>query len=91
MGAAEDGNPPVSPLMRAILGLFAAPRINMREDYEMVRRAQRVLSWVPRDPERILDRSVTAQAGHEIPLRIFLPKVRMGEGVLLFFIFLPSG
>ncbi|HHT14085.1 MAG TPA: alpha/beta hydrolase [Propionibacterium sp.] len=83
--AADDANPPVNPLMRAILGLFAAPRINMREDYELVRRAQRALSWVPRDPDRILDRSVTAQAGHEIPLRIFLPKTRMGEGMLLFF------
>lgn len=86
MGAsARDAHPPVNPLMRAILGLFAAPRINMREDYEKVRRAQRALSWVPRDPERIFDQSVTAHGGHEIPLRIFLPRTPTRKGVLLFF------
>ncbi|SDL73821.1 alpha/beta hydrolase [Tessaracoccus oleiagri] len=86
MGAtAREAHPPVNPLMRAILGLFAAPRINMREDYEKVRRAQRALSWVPRDPERIFDQSVTAHGGHQIPLRIFLPRTASRKGVLLFF------
>lgn len=72
-------------LTRAVLGLFAAPRLNMREDYEKVRRAQRALTRTPRDPYRILDHAVRADDGREIPVRIFLPRVVTRAGVLLFF------
>lgn len=76
---------PVSRLTRAVLGLFAAPRINMREDYEMVRRAQRVLSRPYRASPRLRDKTVRAADGHEIPVRIFLPKERARGDALLFF------
>lgn len=76
---------PIGRLARAVLGLFAAPRLNIREDYEKVRRLQRVLSWVPRDPERIQDHVVASPEGHDIPVRVFLPKERTRDGVLLFF------
>src|SRR5690625_1791149 len=35
---------PVNRLVKAVLSLFAAPRINMREDYEKVRKFQRQLA-----------------------------------------------
>nr|NLD40927.1 alpha/beta hydrolase [Actinomycetales bacterium] len=75
----------VSRLTSAILGLFAAPRINMREDYEKVRRAQRALSFARPDPERTFDRTVPSAEGHEVPVRVFLPKEATRSGVLLFF------
>lgn len=85
MEETEREAPPISRLASAVLGLFAAPRLNMREDYEKVRRLQRVLAWVPRDPERIQDHVVEAEEGHDIPVRVFLPKTRTRDGVLLFF------
>ncbi|NLE97005.1 MAG: alpha/beta hydrolase [Propionibacterium sp.] len=81
----RDERPPVNPLVSGILGLFAAPRINMREDYEKVRRAQRVLTWVPKDPDRIFDQVLASKAGHEITVRIVLPKSPTRDGVLVFF------
>lgn len=76
---------PVGRLTRAVLSLFAAPRINMREDYQMVRRAQRVLSRPRRASSRLRDRTVRALDGHEIRVRVFLPRVRTSGEVLLFF------
>lgn len=78
-------DPPVSRLASAVLGLFAAPRLNIREDYQKVRRLQRILAWVPRDPERIRDHVVESVEGHQIPVRVFLPKEAIRSGVLLFF------
>lgn len=57
----------------------------MRQDYAKVRRAQRVLTWVPRDPDRIFDQSVPSDEGHDIPVRIILPKHPTRDGVLVFF------
>lgn len=76
---------PVGRLAQAVLGLFAAPRINMREDYLMVRKAQRVLSWLPVDRSRVLDRSVERDDGTEIPVRLFHPGTTTSPGILLFF------
>lgn len=82
---AEGESAPVSWLTRAVLSLFAAPRINMREDYEMVRRAQRALSRPYRASRRLRDKTVRAPEGHEIPVRVFLPKEPTAGDVLLFF------
>lgn len=85
MSEPGTGPAPVGRLAQAVLGLFAAPRINMREDYQLVRRAQRALSWLPLDRTRILDRSVPRPDGTEIPVRLFHPKGDARAGVLLFF------
>lgn len=69
----------------AVLSLFAAPRIKMREDYQMVRLAQRALSRPVRTLPRLHDVTVAAADGHDIKVRIFLPKVRLHREVLLFF------
>ena len=77
---------PVNRFVRAILGLFAAPRVDMREDYEKVRRLQRQLA-VPRVPtNRAVDYEVPSEAGtHHIPVRVFHPKEQTRDDVLVFF------
>lgn len=85
MDARGGSEAPLGRLAQAVLGLFASPRINMHEDYRMVRRVQRALSWVPVDRSRILDRSVPRPDGTEIPVRLFHPRGDAPPGVLLFF------
>lgn len=73
-------------LARAFMHLFAAPRVNMREDYEKVRRLQRQLAALPMPRYRALDRQITSDDGsRQIPVRIFQPKEQRRDDVLLFF------
>lgn len=73
-------------LFRAGLSLFAAPRLNMREDYPKVRRLQRQLAALPAPRYRALDRRIISDDGsHAIPLRVFQPKVQWRDDVLLYF------
>ncbi|MFV0432674.1 MAG: alpha/beta hydrolase [Leucobacter sp.] len=72
-------------LTRAFLRLFAAPRLDVRRDYEKMRRFQR-LAAAPVPRYRTLDRAITSEDGsHDIPVRVFLPKERRREDVILFF------
>lgn len=78
--------PPVNRLVRAVLRLFAAPRVNMHEDYERVRRLQRHLAAMPVPGVRAQFRETAVPAdGHDIPVRVFSPVERAREDVLLFF------
>jgi acetyl esterase/lipase len=76
----------VNPLFRAVLSLFAAPRVNMREDYEKVRRRQRRLAALPAPRYQASDWQVPSDDGdHRVPARIFSPKKRLRDDVLVFF------
>lgn len=76
---------PVNRFVRAILGLFAAPRINMREDYEKVRRLQRQFT-APTPASRATDYQIPAEHGaHHIPVRVFHPREQRRKTVLVFF------
>lgn len=69
-----------------MLRLFAAPRLNMREDYEKVRRMQRRLAGLLMPPYRASRWNHLARDGHpHVPVRIFQPKVQRREDVLVFF------
>src|SRR5699024_3816607 len=73
---------PVNRFVRAILGLFAAPRINMREDYEKVRRLQRQFT-APTPASRATDYQIPAEHGaHHIPVRVFHPREQRRKTVL---------
>lgn len=73
-------------LARAVLRLFAAPRLNVQEDYEKVRRLQRQLAARPLPRYKSLDRRIVSEDGsHQIPVRVFHPKVQRRDEVLLFF------
>lgn len=58
----------------------------MRDDYEKVRRFQRRLASLPAPRYHALDRElVSADGDHAVPVRIFQPKERRRNEVLLFF------
>lgn len=84
MSTDEATGPQINPVMRAVLGLFAAPRLNMREDYRKVRLFQRLAAG-PTGRFHTLDQSILAADGHEIPVRVFLPREIVHDDVLLFF------
>jgi len=85
MSADEPADSRVNPVVRAVLRLFAAPRVRMLEDYPKVRRLQRLLAGTPRR-YRFLDRAILADDGsREIPVRVFQPREREHGDVLLFF------
>ena len=86
MDESERTRPPINRLARAVMRLFAAPRVNMREDYERVRRLQRHVAQLPLPGPRVPYREVTETSGaHPITCRVFEPVERRREDVLLFF------
>ncbi len=73
-------------LLRAALSLFAAPRLNMREDYGKVRRLQRQLAALPVPGHRVTDWQTLPDDGSDrVPVRVFQPKELRRDDVLLFF------
>jgi len=75
----------VNPLLRALLGLFAAPRVDMQEDYEKVRRRQRRLAVLTEPRYRAASwRTVTGDEDSHVPVRIFEPREQRRQEVLLF-------
>lgn len=71
-------------MLAAFLRLFAAPRLNMQEDYPKVRRFQRLLAG-PTGRYQVLDKVILARdESHEIPVRVQLPRQRLHSDVLLF-------
>lgn len=73
-------------LLRAVLRPFAAPRINMREDYEKVRRLQRRLAAVLSPRRYTVDREIISpEDGRRIPIRVFRPREKLRDEVLIFF------
>lgn len=76
----------MSLLRRAVFGLFSAPRLNMREDYEKVRRLQRQLASLPVPRYRTPTwRTIADDDGRHVPVRVFQPAEVTREDVLLFF------
>lgn len=82
----REGRSPVNWVVRAVLGFFAAPRVNMLEDYEKVRRRQRKLVTSLTPPIGATDHTVASRHDrHQIPVRVFRPKQRWRDTVLVFF------
>ncbi|MGA4507752.1 alpha/beta hydrolase [Propionibacteriaceae bacterium G1746] len=77
-------NPTPPPLLNAMLGLVSAPRLNIRQNYPRLRLLQRLVAG-PTGRFQALDRSIVADDGHEIPVRVFLPKQQTHDDVILFF------
>lgn len=76
----------MNPLLKAALRLFAAPRVNMREDYERVRRLQRQLAALPRPRYRAASwRTIPGDVTSRVPVRVFEPQERRRDELLLFF------
>lgn len=82
----RERDSPVNWMVRAFLGLFAAPRVNIRRDYQKIRRRQRKLAAPLSSPSRATDYTVESSTGnHQIPVRIFYPKDQLRDEVLVFF------
>lgn len=76
----------MNPLLRALLGLFAAPRVDMQEDYEKIRRRQRQLAVLTEPRYRAASwRTVTGDEDSHVPVRVFEPRELRRQDVLLFF------
>ena len=86
MGLADRRRPKVHWFRRWVLQYFAAPRVNMREDYVKVRRVQRQLAELPHPKHRARDVQIPSEHGERvIPVRLFHPRERTRAEVLLFF------
>lgn len=73
-------------LTKLILKVFSSPKIDMQESYMRVRKFQDLAVKPPREKYRILDRKIYSEdLSHEIPVRIFHPKVKKSNELLLFF------
>ena len=73
-------------LRRAVLHLFAAPRLNIREDYKKVRRMQRRLATLLMPPYRTSRwHPLPADEHLDAPVRVFQPKEKRRDDVLVFF------
>lgn len=75
----------MNPVFKFLLRLASSPRIDMQEDYQWVRKVQKLLSSAPTARFRSLDDKIySANSNHEIPVRIFYPKKKMHPEPVLF-------
>ncbi len=73
-------------IVKLILKVMSSPKIDMKQDYPVIRKVQQFFSRKPiRKKNQILDQKIYSVDGHEIPVRIFYPEVKNHEDVLLFF------
>lgn len=73
-------------LIRIIVRPFAEPQLNIRENYQKVRRRQRRLAIQAVPQSRLRDYLLSADDGsHEIPIRVFQPREQTRDLVILFF------
>ncbi|WP_227872549.1 alpha/beta hydrolase [Jeotgalibaca ciconiae] len=76
----------MNPIVKLILKLLSSPKIDMQEDYVWVRKLQNIFAAKPKNNYRVFDRSIYSEDGsHSIPIRVFHPKERKSDDILLFF------
>lgn len=75
----------MNPIFKFVLKLASSPRIDMQEDYEIIRKIQKFFSRTSSDDYIFLDEKIYAdQEEHEIPVRIFYPKKRLHEEYIIY-------
>lgn len=76
----------MNPLLRLALRMLSAARPDMREDYQRVRQLQRQLASLPSVRYRTPTWDTFSDGGgHRVPVRVFTPRERRREDLLLFF------
>lgn len=76
----------MNPLFKFILRLASSPKIDIQEDYQSMRRMQKLFSRQPKPTYRIMDERIYATADdHEIPVRIFYPKEKKYDEPVIYF------
>jgi acetyl esterase len=72
--------------VKLVLKAFSSPKIDMKEDYPLVRKLQHMFSAKTKKDYMILDRKIYSEdLMRDIPVRIFFPKKMEHRDVLLFF------
>lgn len=75
----------MNPVFKFLLRLASSPRIDMQEDYQWVRKMQKLFSSAPSARYRILDEKIySINKDHEIPVRIFYPKQKKHPEPILY-------
>lgn len=73
-------------LKKLALKLLSSPNINMQDSYKRVRKFEEFFLPSPIDRFRFMDRKIySADKSHEIPIRIFKPKHKRSDDLVLFF------
>lgn len=75
----------INPVMSAALYVLSYPDINMKKRYRLSRALSDIVHYPRVSPKAYRDCTVTADDGFEIPLRVFFPKNRRSDEVILFF------
>src|SRR5699024_4347795 len=71
---------------KTVLSWFAAPRLSMREHYDTVRGLQRRLATIAMLPPHLRSwHTLKSDSGFQVPVRIFQPKRKTRDEVLVFF------
>ncbi|WP_277631131.1 alpha/beta hydrolase [Atopococcus tabaci] len=87
--AIEKGLDVMNPFARLLLKLIASSDIDIRQDYERVRKLRRLTSRIARPVKKmysVMDSQIFSEDySHEIPVRIFHPKKLRHEEAILFF------
>lgn len=75
----------MNPLFKFVLKMMSSPKINMQEDYELVRKAQQLFSKKDKKGYIIFDQTIFSEDhSHEIPIRVFHPKEQRHPDILVF-------
>lgn len=75
----------MNPLFKFVLRLVSSPKIDIQEDYQSMRRMQKLFSRNPQLRFRYLDEKIyTTEGNHEIPVRIFYPKEKRHNETVLY-------
>lgn len=75
----------MNPIFKFVMKLASSPRIDMQEDYMWVRKLQSFFSRTSSDDYHFLDEKIYSEnLDHEIPIRIFYPKVRKHEESIIY-------
>lgn len=75
----------MNPIIKFVLKMMSSPKINMQEDYELVRTFQQLFSKKDKKGYVIFDQTIYSEDhSHEIPIRVFHPKEQRHPDVLVF-------
>lgn len=75
----------MNPLFKFALRILSSPKIDIQEDYQTMRRLQKLLSKNPKPTYRFLDEKIySPDDNHEIAVRIFYPKKKIYKEPVLY-------
>ena len=74
----------MKPLKRITLRALSSIDVNIKKNYKLFRKVQKIITPAPRVPYRAFDHKVMT-GDREIPIRLFIPKENRKDKVMIFF------